>query len=189
MDFYDTPQYEALKDFWNEPDHVEGCAYGLPFYMQRNYSKAWCGYVGVPEHHPHFGLNYSAEVEVLNWESIKLGGQSPISLFIAASRESENNISLDVLYDAPGGLTWAANRKPSFRPDGYWWFGFDCQHYNDLSPKDVFQSFSDYPWNIFETGSAEGRTYRTADFVRRACFKLASQLSDHSSQFPETLYA
>ena len=181
MSPYDTPQYAALRAFWNEPDTHSGCAYGLPFHMQRNFSKAWCGYVAVPEHHPHFGLNYSDQVEVLEWESVKIGGQSPISLLIAASRESEDNLSLDVLYDAPGGLTWARDRLPGGRPDGYWWFGFDCSHYNDLSPKDIFSSFSGYPYDLFE-----GRTYRDFNFVHRACFRLASQLSDFTSQFPET---
>lgn len=181
MSPYDTEQYQALKSFWNEPDHYSGCAYGLSIFMQRNFFKAWCGYVGVPEHHPHFGLSYSDQVERLDWQSIPVNGQSPISLLIAASRPSENNISLDILYDAPGGLTWAADHKPGEYKDGLWWFGFDCSHYNDLSPKAVFASFSGYPHTL-----SPGRTYKDFNFVRRACFSLASQLSDFTSQFPET---
>lgn len=181
MNSYDTPQYLAIKNFWNEPDHYSGCAYGLPIFMQRNYSKAWCGYVGVPSHSQLFGMDYSDSIKRDDWREIKFGGQSPIVIFCAAGKDLSEGVQLDLLFDVPGGLTWARDRKPGQPKDNFWWFGFDCSHYNDLSPADVFNSFSDYPFDLLE-----GRTYRNFAFVKRACFSLASNLSDFSSQFPET---
>lgn len=183
---WDAPEYKAIEAFWHEPDFVRGCAYGLPFVMKRNPQKAWCGYVGVSKGHPHFGLSYSDDVVYPQWRTLVLGAKSPISLFVSDSAKAENTnrIELDLVYEAPGGLTWASGNVPDDSPDGRWWFGFDCVHAGDLSPQDaIWAAFArgTYPWSL--RGDA---VYRDAKFVERACRELAAQLSDFASNFPET---
>jgi len=42
----------------NEPDAKDWEAHGLKCAMRRNATGAWCGYVGVPVDHPHYGVDY-----------------------------------------------------------------------------------------------------------------------------------
>ena len=55
---------ELNKESWppgpwhSEPDELEWQHCGLQCCMRRNWSGAWCGYVRVPEGHPHFGVHY-----------------------------------------------------------------------------------------------------------------------------------
>jgi len=181
---YNTQQYAVLKKFWSEPDFLNSCAYGLPIALRRNLQKAWCGYVGIPSSHPHFNLSYSEEILYGDWELRQVGGKSPMTLLITAMKidsiKETSKISLDAIYDAPGGLTYSGADWPTEVPKGYWWFGFDCSHYDDITPREVFQSFSGYPYSLKPEGE-----YRTLEYVLTACRKLASRLSDFSSSFPE----
>lgn len=179
--YYDTQQQKLLAPFFDEPDYYRGCAYGLPVYMKRNRMKAWCGYVGVPAHHPHVGKSYGDTVPAPNWQSRPVGGQSPISLLCGIVNATETDCPIDLLYDCPGGITWATDHAPGESVDGYWWFGFDCSHYNDLSPQDIIMSFIPDPMYKL-SGETKYRDFR---FVMAACWKLASQLSDFISSYPE----
>ena len=49
----------------SEPDRAEFIHSGFACLLVRNDLGAWCGYVGVPESHRSFGLDYDAvEVEI-----------------------------------------------------------------------------------------------------------------------------
>lgn len=69
-----------------------------------------------------------------------------------------------------GGLTYAARCQDEIchvpapgEPDDVWWFGFDCAHSFDMIPA---HPFPDLGW----------RTYKTLDFVRGECERLAAAL-------------
>lgn len=172
MSIYNHPLYPSLRKFFDEPDFYDGCAFGLPLHMRRNPAKAWCGYVGVPNSHPFSGKNSSDRV-ACDRSNILIKDQSPIALFCEAFKEDDGCTALDILLDCPGGVTWANSQVPWGGLKGYWYFGFDCSHYNDLSPKDIIQEMAE------GTSWREG-TYRDFDFVLRACRKLAEQLMELS---------
>lgn len=68
-----------------------------------------------------------------------------------------------------GGLTFSG--RPGTRRDakrGHW-FGFDCAHYNDITP-----AFTTPEHRRF--GIGVGGVYRTLDYVRSECAALAMQL-------------
>lgn len=172
MNYYDSEYYTALKDFFNEPDYWTGQHEGYALLAQRNFQKAWCGYVGIPLTHPHAKLSYGDRVPVKT-RNILIENQSPISIMIEAMAEDDGKLSIDMLYNCPGGITWAAEKEPFDNIKGpLWWFGFDCLHYNDLSPHQVFQN------------AVEGRshwlqaTYRNLEFVKAALISLAEQLKE-----------
>ena len=73
--------------------------------------------------------------------------------------------STDVLLDVHGGLTWADDHVPMEKPDGLWWFGFDCAHYG-----------SDYCPNSGRPPRA-GEVYRDVEYVKAQTEKLADQLA------------
>lgn len=116
----------------------------LPCLIVRNRSAGHlCGYVGVPPGHPLHGKHYE-EPDV----------------------------------DVHGGLTFAGSCRPNSEehgichipgpgePDAVWWFGFDCGHYDDVSPGSLRIS------SAFGYG-----TYKDRAFVQSECAHLARQLA------------
>jgi hypothetical protein len=85
-------------------------------------------------------------------------------------------------YDVPavevhGGLTYGENKLHALFipiPEGFWWFGFDCNHHNDLSPLDIFRSLtSDNLWTLDKSS-----TYRTFEYALEQATSLAKQLKE-----------
>lgn len=143
----------------DEPDKMQwpDKATGLPCLAVRNpHVGNWCGYVGVPPEHPLHGKAYSA--------------------FDA---------------DVHGGLTFADRCDPgepeatgichvpgAGEPHDVWWFGFDCAHYMDYSPRDVVYSQErGYPF----TPDA-GAMYRSLRYVQSECRSLAKQLAKQAER-------
>ncbi len=102
---------------------------------------ALCGYVGVGEDHPYFGKSYE-----------------------------DDDFDLDV----HGGVTFAdacdeggriCHLARTGEPDKIWWFGFDCAHYQDLTPG-----------MDSKIRSLIGDTYRDVEYVKSEIQSLASQL-------------
>ncbi|HEY9155552.1 MAG TPA: hypothetical protein VIM69_10495 [Opitutaceae bacterium] len=71
-----------------------------------------------------------------------------------------------------GGITWNQNKAPWMNEEdkGWFWYGFDCSHYLDLSPQDVFK-------DLFDQDSWR-REYRYKDlpYVKQNINSLAQQL-------------
>lgn len=149
-----------MQEFFNEPDIWQEP--GL--YARRNTMKAWCGYVQVPEGHVLFGKDYSSRRQC-NRDEIKIAGQGPIAIFAEALHEDDGAVSLDVILQCHGGITYAGPRYWTAPRTG-WWLGFDCSHAGDLTPHDEFRGWS------YSSG-----TYRTLAYVQEQCRGLASQIA------------
>lgn len=176
---YDTPQYHALMAFWGEPDYFETTLSGFKAIARRNWSKAWCGYVGVPDTHPLFGKDYHERIAVKDRGKLVVDKVPPMKALVEALQPEDGKASLSCLINVHGGLTYANSEWPA--DDGLWYFGFDCSHYNDLSPKDVFQSFSGGIWQL-----SGDTTYRTLDYVKEEMQTLASALRSLSCPAPNS---
>jgi hypothetical protein len=95
----------------SEPDRVDFVHAGYACFLLRGPVGSWCGYVGVPNTHPAYGVEYN------NYDH-------PVS-------------NLDV----HGGLTYSDKcggaichvPEPGM-PDDVWWFGFDTAHHMDITP-------------------------------------------------------
>jgi hypothetical protein len=129
----------------------------------------WCGYVAVPPGHPVHGKEYGSR----DFPDLDVHGG------ITYTRACQGDVCH---VPAPG------------RPDDVWWLGFDCAHAFDRRPA----------WEAFERTLAEtdpsfasllGRVrtideaiaadtewmrpiYRTIDFVKSECARLAEQLRE-----------
>lgn len=130
----------------DEPDKVQwpDPETGLPCLARRNHAMGfWCGYVGVADGHPWFGQKYDAhDVEVhcgLTFSELCVEG------------DKEHGI---------------CHLPDAGEPDHVWWFGFDCGHLYDLSPRTL----------KFVVPNPED-VYRTLDYVRAECAGLARQLA------------
>lgn len=90
----------------------------------------------------------------------------------------------DVSVDVHGGLTYSDHCQGTIchipgegEPDHVWWLGFDCAHCDDYSPLDVKYSERGYPFNI-----RDDEEYRTLQYVKDECAKLAMQLGGPTSR-------
>lgn len=144
----------------DEPDKAQWTdeATGLPCLMKRNRSGALCGYVGVPEGHPVFGVAYD-DVRVpdadgdLDWPDVHGG-------LTYANHCQEGPEERTICHiPAPG------------EPDSVWWLGFDCAHYRDLSP--AFAAID----RAQGLGLFAEEEYRTLGYVQSQCARLARQLA------------
>lgn len=90
-----------------EPDHVSLMnSDGYHMLINRNWSKALCGYVGVPETHPYYGITD-----------------------IFDKRLSSLQVHGGVTYSRPG----SEHNLESDNED-LWYIGFDCAHFMDYVP-------------------------------------------------------
>lgn len=150
-----TLEYRTVdKSGWGEgpwkgePDKMQWQdeATKLPCLIVRNAGGALCGYVGVAEGHPLYGKGYE-----------------------------------DFDVDVHGGLTFAdkcadfGNEAEHIchvpapdEPQHVWWFGFDCAHGYDLSPRAQCSSLP----SLRQSG-----TYKDVPYVKAQIAQLAQQLA------------
>lgn len=137
-----------------------------------------CGYVGVPPSHSLHGKRYDDTVqrtaqtdEMLNRP---VGTMSPINL-LCAGVDGDGNISLSLLFDCHGGLTYAGKGGGVIAADGapesVWWFGFDHTHSGDYSPKNYGSLGPD-----FAEGTETGGVYRDMAYAQGQVTGLAKQI-------------
>lgn len=129
-------------------------ATGLECWVRRGPMGAWCGYVGVTPDSPLRGLSYyTSSYDIEEVLSGKAAASAPLQAKV-------NGIEVH------GGLTYSGNWSGQSH-----WFGFDCSHYGDLSPRLLhFDSWEGVRLNPRDT-------YRTQGFVEGECVKLAAQLA------------
>ena len=146
----------------NEPDKIQWCdeSTGLPCLIVRNGDGALCGYVGVGETHPWYGVDYDD------------------------CRTAEGNIPEvhgDLTYSDENYQSTEPSRGVSYVDEGgnaptLWWLGFDCAHSGDqscIAPEAAFgrilAAFFLNPVSVHE------EVYRTVEYVQFQMRKLAEQ--------------
>ena len=158
----ETKQYTTIdKSSWGEgewqaePDKVQWPdeATGLPCLAVRHPSSGhWCGYVGVAEGHPLYGVGYDDAYDRIE---IDVHGGLTYANACAPSETEKSGV----------------RHVPSEgEPDHVWWFGFDCAHSGDLQPAYAAR----YP----ELSHFDDESYRSLGYVQKHCRWLAKSLRD-----------
>jgi hypothetical protein len=181
----------------NEPDSLDFEADGLRCAMRRNDYGVWCGYVGVAADHPLFGLPYNHPLKLpSSWfEGRKFDqGTGPIDLFIhvlGGAKSMEDATPICLAFHVHGGCNWAEDHIPNSKPDGRWWFGFDCGHGGDYMPykgRDIQRMMDEMAdsmpekvrkalRDILSRSAAQTGDYRDQQYVVAECQSLAAQLN------------
>jgi hypothetical protein len=140
VDRSDWPQQDG--PWLDEPDraHWVDLDTGYDCLIVRGPSGALCGYVGVPEGHPWHGSDYSA----IPYEDAYVHG----GLTYAAPCQEDGKI-------------YHTDEEAAHQ--NVWWLGFDCAHYQDLTP-------------AFDTVLNERAVYRTFAYVTAELQSLAAQI-------------
>ena len=141
----------------DEPDKVSWVdeATRLPCLAKRNTFGAWCGYVGVPPEHPLYRVSDFDDADVH-------GGIT----------------YADACQDGPPEQTICHVPEPG-ESDNVWWFGFDCGHGMDLIPG-MEALMPSHLQSLLGMNS----TYRTLEYVKNECVKLARQLKMNHKEDP-----
>lgn len=173
----------------NEPDKAQGMdeATGYDTLIVRNHGGALCGYVGIPETHPLFGVGYSQESEALRTALSRrmeqpIGETPSFTLLLSCALGGDIGPTPDVALQVHGGITFADTCRESDdpshgichiptngRPGKVWWYGFDCSQSGDLSPQ-----YAGAFGGSFRSASDQ---YRDRVYVEREIASLASQLA------------
>ena len=148
-----------------------------------------CGYVGVPEGSPFFGINYNQELpnsdglkEQLKKEEIGKRGIIPVACW------DGETVSPEILFDVHGGITYTRaqeNNYPIVTNGNLWWFGFDCGHCDDARDIETAKKyFWEEQWRplveIEERFPSRG-TIRTLEYVEQECRNLIEQIIQYTS--------
>lgn len=149
---------------------------GLPCLIVRGPSGVWCGYVGVPEGHPLFKVEY---------DDIGGGwGDLIEAAFTGGIRPK------DVEVDVHGGLTFSGLCAPDDKEHGIchvvepgendrvWWLGFDCGHMNDVAPGTEAKlrelgHESSFDFESEDTPAYLRKTYKPQSYVTKETISLA----------------
>jgi hypothetical protein len=139
-------------------------ATGLPCLAVRNPQLGnWCGYCGIAEGHPYFGVPYDQVPD----STLEVHGGITFSDF-CAPHDKEHGICHVV---EPG------------ENDHVFWFGFDCSHAFDRSPgleaivERIDAETGVRLQSLHHSGIfGQDIQYRMLDYVRAECAKLAGQL-------------
>jgi hypothetical protein len=135
--------------------------------------KAWCGYVGVPLSHPLRGIRHDKRhrslAKAFQARLQQPMGDTPGLGVLIGCLCGNLQQTPECTFGVHGGITFSG-WTDSFRSTApsHWWFGFDCSHSGDLSPGlSVLGKKPMWPDEV----------YRTLDYARDECRKLADQLA------------
>ena len=188
MDRSDWPRGE----WTSEPDKMQWQdeATGLPCLIVRNQSGALCGYVGVAEGHPFFGLEYSdcslpeakphgitEDAEISQWWAERKAKR------LVCNERGYCDHTPESILEAHGGITFSDFCRPygddgergichvpdAGEPERVYWFGFDCAHSWDVIPTMQGHGYGNEGW------------YKPVSYVQAECQKLAEQLAARSA--------
>ena len=146
-----------------------------------------CGYVGLPEDHPLYGMENDDKVRVTMKELVedeKMGmiGNRGVWTLLGLPENEEERVRLGSYFMVHGGITYAAGGKDSHHPidSDLWWFGFDCGHYGDCPDYDLLEkTWGDNEMvrhRLEDKGVYEEYEIRTLEYVQQECRNLVDQI-------------
>lgn len=132
-----------MEQVWlSEPNEIDFTdeATGLTCAMRRGPMGHWCAYVRVPETHPWHGKGYSEAVKApkaLLERPTSMDEVGVIPLFCASLKSvpDEDIYPIELLVRCHGGITYSGAGSHLGAVAGRHWFGFDCAHAGDYTPK------------------------------------------------------
>jgi hypothetical protein len=172
LDTSDLPQgewmHEPDKKQWEDPET------GLPCLALRGRIVAWCGYVGIDDTHPFYGLHYEDIPSLDAHGGVTYSG--PGWGHGKAEEINDPDFRDRALYFGIDSLslnvdTGSDERKP------LWFFGFDCAHAGDYYPLPLSLTNRYRNTGLFKREDWE--VYKNLAFVERSVKELALDLEAH----------
>ena len=139
----------------NEPNRVEWEHAGFRcLALRQPQSGHWCGYVGLPKGHKHYGIPDSVPYYDDDGNEIK----------------DRQVVAFELSY-GHGGVTYGRFCQGDVchisDNEELYWLGFDCAHSGDLTPSTL----------IYAPNLAKYGTYKTIGYVKQCVNEMAEELS------------
>lgn len=140
-----------------------------------------CGYVGINNNHLLYGLNFLDKHESLttgNMNDITMENAGLGQMLSEMLGEYNNDyISPKMYFNVHGGITYSGGGQDSKYPieTDLWWFGYDCDHYNDAKDFSIMSEEYDYLKEMEIMYPTDG-TVKTLGYCIEECKQLAEQL-------------
>lgn len=182
----------TAKPWETEPTELHFEAHGLKCIAYREHSHgAWRGYVGVPASSPLYGIGYADVIpypDTWKEQAVNLDQVDILQLFLTAldpDAVPAAHAPLTIVFPSHRGLSFAGHIEDF--PE-LWFFGFDCAHAGDLVPEfeEVYarlaRELPDIPgWPSLHGTPRQPREYRTLEYVKGVCERLAQRLTAYSA--------
>jgi len=125
------------------------------------------GYVGIPDSHPLYGVEYDQSSDLLRIDPEMTVGKRGIIPLVCGDKE---NVRPDLYFDVHGSLTYSGGGDYPVKSDPQlWWFGFDCGHHGDGCDVSVMPESK-------RTFFASPYPVRSTEYVTAECNRLSEQL-------------
>ena len=147
-----------------------------------------CGYVGVSEDHPLYGMTNDSKVKVTmkeleeDEEMGQIGNRGAWTLVFNIPEDEEDEVRLGLYFMVHGGISYASGGKDSHHPinSDLWWFGFDCGHAGDCPDYDLLEElFGDNEMvkhRLEDRWIYEEYPVRDLEYVQQECRNLVDQI-------------
>lgn len=141
-----------------------------------------CGYVGLPEGHPLYGMSHDSQLKMKfkDLEGNPMGKRGILTLFCVP----DDQIPLELYFDVHGSITYADGGKESHHPidSDLWWLGFDCGHYGDRPDYELLEkTWGDnaiVKHRLEDKWLYDGYEVRDLEYVQQECRNLVNQIID-----------
>ena len=150
-----------------------------------------CGYVGVPENHPLYGVNYNETTHklagyierVFNVREVSLNelmdSLGPMVIFSASL--SGDFYKPEVTVKTHKGLTYSNSYCPGTVFENHWWFGFDCNHFDDKPDMSKISKVRDMV--LMSLVENEHGVHRTLEYCFNICVGMADQFRQIHTEY------
>jgi len=143
-------------------------------YLVVGYLGYRCGYVRIPPGHRLYGLSYSEQIPVKFKELAgeKIGKRGIISFFCSGNLKPDDNVSMDLLFDVHGGITFSGKFDKNVKKKD-WWIGFDCAHDGDAKDFDLMDKKQK---DFYKDFNFNDGIVRKTEYVEKECKRLIDQI-------------
>ena len=138
-----------------------------------------CGYVKIPKKHYLYGKSYYEQLNIKFGEIAHqpAGKRNPITLLLSSNLKPEDNISMDLLFDVHGGITFSGEGASTYFNRKGWWIGFDCAHSGDKPDYELMSVRHKHSYENIGIGCGVGcGEIRSKEYVEQECKNLIDQI-------------
>jgi len=136
-----------------------------------------CGYVRIPKGHVIYGMDYSEQLPITFKEISKqsVGKRGAVPIFLAQGLKENDRVSMDLLFDVHGGITFAGKSLNWIGFKSYW-IGFDCAHAGDGKDTSIMDEKNKRFHKVYSNLSSK---IRTKEYVEKECKSLINQIKKY----------
>jgi len=135
-----------------------------------------CGYVRIPSKHYLYGKHYGDQLKIRlkDLKNEPIGKRGAIPIFASILKDDDDRVSMDVLFDVHGSITFSGKGKEMVWNKPGYWIGFDCAHCDDGKDPELMGEKEKELHHKYSIPTGGG--VRTREYVEQECKNLIDQI-------------